>query len=167
MTSPTYCTFDGDPGNGIAPYRPASADVGGAEWVDDQAYPPIPDEQMGATDANQMATQIVRLGRMTTALSLEIVFLSAGTPSIDGFACANDAIALEDFTVTYPATGQVRVAWPEGSLPPLRVGPLATVHSADAIIATVVQASYQIDVYIATYAGVAAEASVRVDVDGE
>lgn len=163
MSSPDYCTFDGDSGSGVAPYRPGVDDVGGAAF-ENAARPPIPGQMPSAEDWNQISMLVTRACRMMPTLSFTVKFYSAGTPTVE-LVCANDGLSSGDLTVTYPGTGHTRVVWPVGSLPAKRISPKATANSASEVVATVTQTGNQVDVY--TWSSGAVESEVTVVVDGE
>jgi hypothetical protein len=165
MTSPSYCTLDGD-GASVAPYRPDVDDVGGGAFVDSAAAPPIPDEMPMAADFNQISKLTPRAIRQCSALEFTIHFYSAGTPTIDQVICLTDGFGVSDLTIDYPGTGHTTISWDAGSIPTGRRFPKATANTAAGHVASVVQTGTQVDVYT-FLSGSASECAVTVEIDGE
>lgn len=174
MTTPTYCTFDGDIANGVFPYTPSVSDMGGAAFVNDDVYPPKPEENVTAEDVNSMQKLIERACRMIPKASFH-VSLSGSAVTLVGFRSCSDLLTAANVTVSVAdpySTGStvVQIRWPLHCLPAAAVGPLvariakanadtAGLHAAqftDSTYAYVLINSGDLDVYQA-----------RVDIDGE
>ena len=115
MSAPLFPTYDGDPPNAIAPYRPTAEDFG-AELADDQAYPPDPETQPTAAAWNQkinVAAAHARVG----AVALIYVRFVAGAPVVDSFSSVSSTLVAGDVTFIDNADGDTDVAWPVDSLP--------------------------------------------------
>jgi hypothetical protein len=133
MTTPDYCTLDGDPTNGIAPYSPGVADMGGAAFVNDDVEPPVTEQNVMARDINQMQKLLVRACRMMPAAKFDITFSSGGR-ILNGFKSHNDLFVAGDITIdaySHPVIGaSMRLTWPLGKLRVAAIGPIVTPFSA-------------------------------------
>jgi hypothetical protein len=169
MTSPEFCPFDGGTLNGspVGPYRPDVDDVGGCEWIDDQEHPPIPKQMITADDMNRTGELTVRACRMVAALKMYLTHSVGVSPELVGFACVNNAIVSGSFTISNPATGVIGIRWPVGSLPPRRVGPIATPSDSLAVSASVTQTANTVYVQTFDASGDPIDSPFTVEIDGE
>jgi hypothetical protein len=121
MSSPTYLTFDGDAANGVLPYRPGVADVGGCQKLDDQAYPPDPTTMPTAADFNQMGMQIVALGNVSCAAVIRVrnpPFETGDDPYVVDVRGASGLLAPGDFLVERFDFGTTTVRCSSAKIPP-------------------------------------------------
>lgn len=174
MSTPDYCTLDGDLENGVYPYTPGVSDMGGAAFVDDDTDPPIPEENVMARDINQMQLLIVRACRMMPKASFHIQVVD-DVASLVGFRACSDTLESADINVLLAdpfSTGNavVQIRWPLHSIPVAAVGPsvtrITTAH-ADSTTLHVSQFTDSTYAYALINAGTLAEFEARVDVDGE
>lgn len=105
--SPIYLTFDGDPTNGIVPYRPGVTDVGGCQKLDDQAFPPDDETMPAAADFNQMGMLLVALAKVSGLVVMYVA--NSGTPTITALRAAGSLLVTSDFTVTDQGTGDTEI----------------------------------------------------------
>jgi hypothetical protein len=127
-----FNTWNGDPGNSVAPRRPGLGDMGGATKLDDLEYPPDPTTMPTADEDNQKQRQIVAVGKVVPAAILSVHF-TAGAPSV---TCPGDNIVVGTFTVTDTATGDTLIAWPANTFPPSVADHEATATGATGGFAT-------------------------------
>jgi hypothetical protein len=176
--TPKYCTLDGDPANGIAPYLPGVHDMGGAAYIDDDAEGgPVPEQDCMADDVNQMQKLLVRACRMIPKASFDLS-LASTVVTLNGFIACNETLTIDDLIVAYyfDSCAEIHVKWLKGKLPVGNVGPSITGISS--VLPS--NKTYTVSQYVdATYAGFyvcAAVANtgvpdsafrVRVDIDGE
>jgi hypothetical protein len=114
MAAPHYLPWTGDPDNGINPYRPAVADFGGTDKIDDADFPPHPGDPE-ASEWNQMVKSHAALSQVAPAARILVTF-SAGTPSVAGFWATNPELQSSDITVTDLGAGQVRLDIPAAKI---------------------------------------------------
>jgi hypothetical protein len=173
MTTPTFCTLDGDVATSVGPYTPSVDDMGGAAFEDDDIYPPKPTEQVTAADINQMQQLLVRACRMMPKASFWVRVVS-GTATLLGFKSCSDLFTSSDVQVGFVAD-QLNIIWASGKLPLGAVPPSVTLVSttpmdvgAPTLIQTTGGANSYVIVSLQDYASAAVSTfTVRVDVDGE
>jgi hypothetical protein len=171
VTTPTFCTLDGDVATAIDPYTPSVDDMGGAAFEDDDVYPPKPTEQVMAADVNQMQMLLVRACRMMPKATFWVRNI-AGTVTLMGFKSCNDLFLSTDVTVA-DAFGTLIVSWPSGKLPVAAVPPDVTLMGGltNADTAAALQTNTGGVSAIVVTANLGATQSgtytVRIDVDGE
>jgi len=125
MSTPEYCTLDGDPGTSVQPYVPTVDDMGGAAFVDDDVDPPEPEENVMARDVNQMQELLVRACRMMPKASFMVRYASTGTLTLLGFKSSNDLFLSSQVTLT-AGTNAFTIRWPLAKLPIASVSAQAT-----------------------------------------
>lgn len=114
-----FLVYDGDPSNGIAPYRPSANDLGGCQKLDDANFPADPVTMPSAWEYNEMGLLLVALAKVTGAA---LIYVSnSGTPTISGLRAAGSIITASpvvtvgsvstcgDFTVTHNGAGDFSV----------------------------------------------------------
>jgi len=116
MPVPIYNTFNGDPGNSVAPRRPSLNDMGGATKVN-AVNPPDPVRMPTAPEDNQKQMQAVSVGKVVPVCVVSVHF-SGGTPSAAQFTAAGDNITIPTFTVTDNGVGDTTISWPANTFPP-------------------------------------------------
>jgi hypothetical protein len=116
MTTPEYCTFDGDPTNLIQPYRPSVNDMGGAAFVNDDADPPIAEQNVCAPDINEMQELIVRACRMMETCRVDY-YWSGSALTLQAFASTNDIHTAASFSTAVVSTGIYEITHPAATLP--------------------------------------------------
>jgi len=174
MTTPNYCTFDGDPVNSVAPYVPTVADMGGASFVDDAEYPPIPEQDVMAGDVNQMQNLLVRTCRMMPKATFYIR-KSGGTLTMLGFKSSNDAFVATDVELSVGDYYAIVATWPRNKLPVAVVPGAVTLIGAVPAEAgtpylsqavTSIEASVTVSLYNMASAPLQ-DFTIRIDLDGE
>jgi len=126
MSTPEYCTLDGDPGTSVHPYVPTVDDMGGAAFVDDDVDPPEPEENVMSRDINQMQELLVRACKMMPKASFEVRYTSAGVLEIFGFKSCNSLFLSSQIILTPSSPYGFSLKWPRYLLPVGVVGPLIT-----------------------------------------
>jgi hypothetical protein len=121
MTAPGLSTFDLP-----APRRPALADVGGAEKIDDAENPPDPQTMPYAAEYNTFAHLLAAYGRVVSSVKLSIE--GGVAPFIAGLAAAGSNVQVATFTVTHDGPGDVRITWPPRTMPVPSTAPTATIN---------------------------------------
>lgn len=116
MSAPTYLTLRGDVANGINPYKPSEASMGGAEKENDAKYVPNPTTDPSAEEWNQKVGILAAVARMSAWAAIDVRF-SGGTPSIFGVTSLNDDLEAADITPTDVGTGIITLAIPATKLP--------------------------------------------------
>jgi hypothetical protein len=170
-----YCVLDGDPANNIAPRNPTVDDMGGAEFVDDDVYPPKETEQVTAGDVNQMEKLLVRACRMMPAASFWVSKINS-TATLLGFKSQSDSLQQASILVTAD-TGAITIRFPlrkirQGVVPPLLTFTRTNITSpafASAVLSQSVDSTY---CYVTARAADSTNAvltsfSARIDIDGE
>ena len=116
----SYLTYDGDPTNGVLPFRPSLAEVGGAAKLDHPDFPPGPD-MASAAEYNEMSMLFPALARVTGVALLYVS--NSGAALITGLRGASSVLTdrplpavpttgvnvCGDFTVTRHAAGDVEI----------------------------------------------------------
>ena len=157
MTSPDYYVLDGDPGASIEPRRPTLADVGGAAFVDDQAYPPDPTTMPSAAMENQNEKLIQGFGKVVPIAILSIKF-AAGTPGIDRMTALGSLLEAAHFTIAKLGVGYTRISWAANKLPP-SVAPatLGGLHSDGDFRGVAIPGTNQVEIKTRDSAGALAD----------
>ena len=167
MTAPIYFTIDGDPPNSIAPRRPGIQDVGGAAFVDDQAYPPDPTTFPSAKDENQKEWLIVGLAAVAPVAVLTID-LTSGNPVLASLATMSQVVVPATFTLTDNGNGDTTISWPAGTFPPSYGRPRITLDSDGAFLApTYVLSTNSLRVKTRNSAGTLTNASFTLVLTGQ
>lgn len=123
--APDYLVFDGGTnpdGTVSSPRRPSTDDLGGAEKLDDDEFPPDPVEMPDAGGHNQTTKVVSRIAGMTAAAKLEVRFAS-GAPYVNRADGLGTAIDPDTFTPTDNGTGDTTIEWPADTFPPEVVSP--------------------------------------------
>lgn len=106
--------------------RPTLADLGGADFLDDEDYPPPRDgSEPYATEYNQSKKQVRAVASVAPSAILTIGF-NAGTPFLDRLMTPSSTVVPSDFTVTDDGPGLTTISWPVGILPPTTCDPMVT-----------------------------------------
>jgi hypothetical protein len=121
MTAPGVSTFDLP-----TPRRPALADVGGGEKIDDAENPPDPQTMPYATEYNTFAHLLAAYGRIVSSVKLSIE--GGAAPFISGIAALGSNVTLATFRVDRDGPGDVRITWPPRTLPTPTTAPTATIN---------------------------------------
>lgn len=111
MAAAASFTFDQVP-----PFRPALADLGGADYEDDAAFPPDPDTMPNAAEHNERARNQAALNRVAPIALISIAF-SGGTPSVQACSGMPTAVVSGLFTVTDNGGGDTSIEWPADTFP--------------------------------------------------
>mgnify|MGYP001381364014 CR=1 FL=1 len=127
MAAKAYLTYNGDPPNSIAPFRPTKDDFGGDELQDDQEYPPDPQTQPTADAWNQKVAVEAAHARVVPVLIVGIKF-TAGAPVVEWFSTVSETLVSGDLTITDNAAGDTSIEWPADTLPPPLAAPEASVY---------------------------------------
>jgi len=112
--TPDFLVYNGDPDNGINPYRPGIDDVGGDQKQDDADFPPDPVTMFTAADFNEHSQLLVALCKVTPATLLKVS--NSGTPAITGVRAANSLLLSTDFDVTDHGAGDTEISCPASKL---------------------------------------------------
>lgn len=108
--------------------RPTLADLGGADFLDDDDYPPPRDgSEPYATEYNQSKKQAFAAGQMIPSVRLTIDF-SGGNPFIDKLMAPGTAIVAGDFTLDGTTTGRLVISWTAGKLPEMVCDPQVSLN---------------------------------------
>jgi len=174
MTTPTFCTFDGDPLNAVYPARPTVDEMGGAAFVDDDLYPPVPEQNVTAADVNEMQNLLTRACRMIPTASFW-VRKNGATMTLLGFKSCNDLLLNTDISVSTDGGNNMIIQWPRHKLPAGVVPPMVCLVSSSAKaygtpnVRQTVDSTYQYVVAAieAIAGGNATVFTLRIDVDGE
>lgn len=110
MSAPNFLVYEGDPSNGINPYRPGINDVGGAAKIDDQNAPPDPVTMPTAAEWNEFSLLLVAFAKVTGAALLYVT--NAGTPAISGLRAASSIILTADFAIVDHGAGDTEITSP-------------------------------------------------------
>lgn len=111
MSGTQFLTYRGDVANGVNPYIPAEADMGGATKENDAKNPPNPEIDPDAHEWNQMVGIVAALARVSAVAKLDVRF-AAGAPSVFAVYACNDDIEIADVTVTDVGVGVVTLEIP-------------------------------------------------------
>lgn len=135
--------------------RPTIADLGGADFVDDDDYPPPRDgSEPYATEYNQSKKQVRAVASVSPSAILTIDF-AAGVPFIDKLMAPSSVLTAGDFTITDDGTGLTTIEWVSGTLPEIVCDPLVTANGDGAVNAEVMGPT---EILVRTFAsGVAAD----------
>lgn len=174
MTIPTFCTLTGDSVNGVFPYKPSVADMGGAAFVNDDVYPPKEEENVTAEAVNQMQKLIERACRMMPTASFHVSLTSSAVTLI-GFRDASDNLSTSNISVSlndHFSTGNtvIQIRWPLHSLPQAAIGPTVSrisktnTDTTGLRVCQFTDASYA---YVLINVGALTAVQARVDIDGE
>lgn len=110
MSGTEFLTYRGDVANGVNPYIPAEADMGGATKENDAEYPPDPNDP-DANEWNQIVGVSAALARVSPVARIDVRY-SAGAPSVFAIYAGNDEIVSGDITVVDVGTGVLTLAIP-------------------------------------------------------
>lgn len=116
MAAKPYLTYDGDPGNAVAPFRPGIDDLGGAELLDDQEYPPDPETQPTADAWNQKVMVAVAHARVVPVMLVAVRF-AAGVPTVEAFSSVSTSLLSGDLTILDNGAGDTSITWAADALP--------------------------------------------------
>jgi hypothetical protein len=106
--------------------RPTIADLGGADFVDDDDYPPPRDgSEPYATEYNATKKTVAAVARVVPNAILTIDF-DGGAPFIDKLMAASTNLTAADFTLVDDGVGQTRIQWAAGTLPEIVCDPIAS-----------------------------------------
>lgn len=163
MAAPSYYVFDGDPTNSITPRRPGIDDVGGAAFIDDQAYPPDPETMPNADSENQNEKLAVGYGKVCPVAILDFEF-SGGTPAITRMTAPGFNLEAADFTVTDSGNGNTLIEWDADTLPPPVAKPRAFVNESGPFCVSAIPGTNSVRVRTWSNTGTATDASFTVDI---
>lgn len=163
-----YCVLDGDPANGIAPRNPTVDDMGGAQFVDDDVYPPKENEQVTCGDINQMEKLLVRACRMMPAASFWVRKTGANATLL-GFKSQSDSLAISDVVVAGSGTDVFSIRIPLGRIRQGVVPPTAQlVATGDYAAQDALIVSQEVtSTYCYIWVRGTTNFTARVDTDGE
>lgn len=118
--APDYFPWTGDPDNGINPARPAIADFGGIDKVNDAEYPPGPGDPE-ASEWIQIVRHQAAIAQVMPAAEIDIRF-SGGVPFVFAVYAANPELTAADITCQDTGTGIVTLIIPATKIPDARWG---------------------------------------------
>lgn len=117
--------------------RPTLADLGGADFLDDDDYPPPRDgSEPYATEYNQTKKQIRAVASVAPSAILTVGF-AAGVPFLDKFMAPSSDLVAGDFTIGDASLGVTTIEWPAGSLPEMVCDPMVSVNQGTQATASV------------------------------
>jgi len=119
MTAATTYTYDA-----TTPYRPALADLGGADFENDPLFPPDRTTMPNAEEANERARNQAGLNRVTPVAIIHVT-VAAGTPTIANVRGMRSTIVPGDFGCT-GATGSTTISWASTVLPSTVIPPVVS-----------------------------------------
>lgn len=130
--------------------RPTIADLGGADFVDDDDYPPPRDgSEPYATEYNQSKKQIRAVASVAPSAILTVDF-AAGVPFVDKLMAPSSTLTTGDFTITDGGPGLTTIEWSAGALPEIVCDPLVTANGNGAANAEVMGST---EILVRTFAG--------------
>jgi hypothetical protein len=129
VAAPTFFTWDGDPGESIAPRRPSTDDLGGRDKTDDQSFPPN-DLQMPSAAGHVQKTDVLAAAAKMAPAAVISVEIQAGVPVVVKMKTFGTLLVIGDLTVTDNGLGDTSIEWPVDSFPVTNVEPSQVViHS--------------------------------------
>lgn len=131
--------------------RPGIDDFGGAQDVDQDPAPP--DTQWSAGKSNFGQRNGAAMAGVVPSAIVWWSF-SGATPQIDEIKACSGLLTIASFTPTLIGTGQLRIAWTAGDLPPIAGPGCACKHEAgDMWVETVSGDVNALDVFMTDLAG--------------
>ena len=127
MTAATTYTYDA-----TTPYRPALADLGGADYENDPLYVPDRTTMPNAEEANERARNQAGLNRVTPVAIIHVTF-SGAVPSIANVRGMRSTIVPGDFTCADTGTGETTISWASTVLPSTVIPPVVSIAENVAI----------------------------------
>lgn len=133
--------------------RPTIADLGGADFLDDDDYPPPRDgSEPYATEYNQSKKQVRAVASVSPSAILTIDF-AAGVPFIDKLMAPSSVLTAADFTLIDDGVGQTRIQWAAGTLPEIVCDPIASTSAPSGVHTVNASVSGPTEITILTFTG--------------
>lgn len=138
MAAEPTLTWDIDPVDGGA-RRPTLNDLGGADFQDDEDYPPPRDGSEPYADEYNATKRTAAAVARVVPNAIVTVDFAAGTPFIDKLMTASAELVSGDFVLVDTGTGETKITWTTGALPEIVCDPMVSTNGggdnyADAVV---------------------------------